>query len=607
MEQGDFMKIEIPKIKRIRLRMTLYFTVLVILVILIINYFTSLIFSGELVRQNDFVVQRKLETIISDMHEKLAIVRSMSFELQQDKNITSLLLQDESQLRYGRTDEEKIRISQLFQDYAARSKLINKIILIDKNENILDLEYANKEFKELVLKDEQYLAFSYSSFMEDYSMSELFPTNKNKYINRNEHYVNYLNKFMDTNYNRLGILIVGINTDVLFEYTEVFCREVFDFAFIVNSKDELIMNVGTVDFEDYLVGISHGRNEISTNKLKTIKGEKYLIFNKPLSYNTDWRIIGAVSYNRLTQNVKLMRLTIYIIGILCIFMVIIVSFNIAKKITEPIIRVNKAILRLDKGEWPKPVEVNSEDELKHLVVGFNRMVKNLQTLFEKIYEEEESKKKAEIKALKFQLELLQSQINPHFIYNTLNTFSYFALKNGDEKLRELIQSFNSLLRASISVESNFVTIEKELDLTDKYLKIQESRYGGIFQVVYLVPGELLQYKIPMLILQPLVENAIFHGIAPRGTNGTITIEFVLKESCIKIKVIDNGVGMEEKDICEILRGKRNKESKGFNNIGITNIKERLKLYFGDDYDLYIHSSLGEGTTVEFCIPLVGSI
>jgi hypothetical protein len=130
------------------------------LVILIINYFTSLIFSGELVRQNDFVVQRKLETIISDMHEKLAIVRSMSFELQQDKNITSLLLQDESQLRYGRTDEEKIRISQLFQDYAARSKLINKIILIDKNENILDLEYANKEFKELVLKDEQYLAFS---------------------------------------------------------------------------------------------------------------------------------------------------------------------------------------------------------------------------------------------------------------------------------------------------------------------------------------------------------------------------------------------------------------------------------------------------------------
>jgi two-component system sensor histidine kinase YesM len=399
-------------------------------------------------------------------------------------------------------------------------------------------------------------------------------------------------------------MIVGINTDNLFEYTEVFCREVFDFAYIINSKGELIFNVGPIKFGDDLQKIGLESSDTAFSKHLTIRGEEYLVFNKPLSYNTDWKLIGAVSYDKLTKNVKLMSFTIYIIGILCIIMVIIVSFSIARNITEPILQVNRSIRYLDKGEWPEPLNVKSEDELKHLVDGFNRMVVNLKALFKKIYEEEENIKKAEIKALKFQLELLQSQINPHFIYNTLNTFSFFALKNGDEKLRELIQSFNSLLRASISVESNFVTIAKELDLTDKYLQIQESRYGSIFKIQYIVPEELLQYKIPKLILQPLVENSIFHGIAPKGSNGTITIEFIQEDTCIRVRIIDDGVGIDEKEIPQILKGRRNMEAKGFSNIGIVNIKERLKLYFGEQYDMTISSSLGFGTTVEFNIPLI---
>jgi two-component system, sensor histidine kinase YesM len=449
------------------------------------------------------------------------------------------------------------------------------------------------------------MAFSASSYIEDYSLSQLFPVAKNRQINSSEHYVNYMNKFLDNKFNRSGVLIVGINTDNLFEYTEVFCREVFDFAYIINSKGELIFKVGSIKFGEDLLKIGLEPSDTASSKHTTIRGVEYLVFNKPLSFNTDWKLIGAVSYDKLTKNVKLMSYTIYIIGIICIIMVIMVSFGIARNITEPIIQINNSIRYLDKGEWPEPLNVKSEDELKHLVDGFNRMVVNLKALFKKIYDEEENKKKAEIKALEFQLELLQSQINPHFIYNTLNTFSFFALKNGDEKLRELIQAFNSLLRASISVESSFVTIAKELDLTDKYLQIQESRYGNIFQIQYIVPEELLQYKIPKLILQPLVENAIFHGIAPKGSNGTIRIEFIQEDECIRVKIVDDGVGIDEKEIPQILNGRRKQEAKGFNNIGIVNIKERLKLYFGEQYDMKISSSLGFGTTIEFSIPLIG--
>lgn len=603
--RGDRMRIRIPKIKRVRVRMTLYFTALVILVILIINYFTCYIFTEELVRQTDNVVQRKLQTIISDMHGKLASVRSMCFDLQKDKSITALVTQPEGGLEAPKTAEDKIHISQLFQNYASGNGLVNKIVFVDERDNILDLEFSNIEARDRIIGNKDYLNFSASSYIEDYSLSEFFSVDKNMPIKSSEHYVNYLNKFLDNSYNRLGVLLVSINTDNLFEYTEVFCREVFDFAYIINSKGELIFSVGPVRFGDDLLRIGLEPDDKASSRLIDIRGEDYLVFNKPLSYNTDWKLIGAVSYDKLTKNVKLMSYTIYLIGIICIIMVIMVSFGIARNITEPIIQVNRSIGYLDRGEWPEPLNVRSEDELKHLVDGFNRMVVNLKALFRKIYDEEENKKRAEIKALEFQLELLQSQINPHFIYNTLNTFSFFALKNGDEKLRELIQSFNSLLRASISVESSFVTIEKELDLTDKYLQIQESRYGNIFQIQYIVPEELLQYKIPKLILQPLVENAIFHGIAPKGSNGTIKIEFVKEDTCIRISVTDNGVGIDGKEIPQILNGRRNKETRGFSNIGITNIKERLKLYFGEQYDIRISSSLGFGTTVEFCIPLMG--
>lgn len=598
------MKLKLPKIKKVSLRMTLYFTVLVVLVILIVNFFTCLIFTNELVRQTNYVVQRKMHTIVRDIHTKIAEVRTLCSNIQEDSEIVEILASGRDYIKFDELTMRERKIPYLLRKYTSECEWVDKIILIDHKENILDLDYSNSGFREKMLNDADFLDFANSCYFENFSLSKVFPIVRNGYISNSEHYITYYNKFLDTRYNRLGYLVVNLNTNNLFNETEIFCREIFDSAYILNSRGEFIYSIDSLGIgrEILSMGIMGGNYE--KGKLRTLKGEKYLVFNKPLSYNTDWTIVGIISYEGLTKNVKVMSITIYLIGMLCIIAVIVVSSYIAKSITNPIIKVNKAISRLDTGKWPEPIAIRSEDELRHLVDGINRMVKNLKLLFKRIRDEEENKKRAEIKALQFQLDLLQSQINPHFIYNTLNTISYFALKNGDESLRELIQSFNMLLRSSISVGNDFVTIAKELDLLRKYLKIQEYRYGKIFNMVFAVPGDLLQFKIPKLILQPIVENSIFHGIAPKGSKGTIKVEFQKEEKLIRIKVIDDGVGISKDNIKNILRGKRGKYKKGFNNIGLANITERLKLYFGDEYGLKIYSNLGIGTTAEFCIPFI---
>jgi two-component system sensor histidine kinase YesM len=502
-------------------------------------------------------------------------------------------------------EKEQRRISFLIDNYKKGNELINSAILIDSRQNVLDFKRANEKQQQKIINNKDITEFMESSYFESFCTSDaLFEAIEGEGDVKFNHTIYYFSKFLGANYENLGVLIIGIDANKFFEYTEIYCREIFDASYVVTGNDKVIYSSGPFDFISEVKSNSIKDNLFGLGKVMIIEGERYLIFEKYFSSNTDWRLIGLISYQKLIKDVKIITTFIYFIGIICIIAVSIVSSYIAKAITDPIIKINMALLKLESGEWPDPVKVNSEDELKSLVSGINKTIESLKKMIENIYKEETEKKQAEIKAVHFQLELLQSQINPHFIYNTLNTFSFLALKSGNEKLRELIQSFDRLLRSSISTESNFVTIEEELDLTQKYVEIQRCRYSNIYDIIYQVDKELLSYKIPKLILQPLVENALYHGIIPKGIEGIIKVEMLKQDDCIQVRVIDNGVGISENCISEILSGKRTKKTKGFSNIGLTNINDRLKLYFGDYYMLHIKSGIDGGTMIVFCIPYV---
>lgn len=255
-------------------------------------------------------------------------------------------------------------------------------------------------------------------------------------------------------------------------------------------------------------------------------------------------------------------------------------------------------------EEVKKLPVMKEDKIQAILDFITKLAdmmvstgyKQIQQLIQK-----EEIHKLEVKAVEAQLNLLQSQINPHFIHNTLNTVSYLALKHNAKDIKDLITSFNILLRSSMSIDTVFISIEEELECVRSYLNIQKYRYDDIFDFSYEASEELRKCIIPKLILQPLIENALLHGIIPKEERGVISVAFKKIKQNIKITVSDNGVGMDE-DLTKLINRHNKKYKEGFNNIGLSNVIKRLHLYFGNQYPFDINSAVGIGTVVTFFIP-----
>ncbi len=200
--------------------------------------------------------------------------------------------------------------------------------------------------------------------------------------------------------------------------------------------------------------------------------------------------------------------------------------------------------------------------------------------------------------------MLQSQINPHFLYNTLNSIKWMATIQNVSGIPEMITSLARLLRNIAKGTSELITIKEELDLLNDYITIQQYRYGGTITVNYnVMSDDLYECNIIKFTLQPIVENAIFHGIEPKSVEGIIDINIKkLKHNKIGIEVIDNGIGISEDKIEKLLSSKETTSKGSFNNIGISNVNERIKLTFGDEYGLNIKSKLNEYTSIIITIP-----
>ena len=222
------------------------------------------------------------------------------------------------------------------------------------------------------------------------------------------------------------------------------------------------------------------------------------------------------------------------------------------------------------------------------------MLDDIQDLIGRVIEEERQKKDAE-------LEALQYQITPHFMYNTLNSIKYAALIKGEKELGGLIGDFVELLQASINKKGTLITVADELHILKNYIHLQEFRYQGSFAVFYDVQQETFGCYIPRLILQPLVENALLHGIDMKGKEGQLIIRGRVEGERLILSIIDNGRGMTQEQIDTLLHSKA-KKTNGLSAIGVPNVRERLELYYEDKGGL-IYESSEQGTTASIFLPV----
>lgn len=292
----------------------------------------------------------------------------------------------------------------------------------------------------------------------------------------------------------------------------------------------------------------------------------------------------------------LVKMRKYIFGMAAVFglLAMLAAIYISRIVYKPVRKLMTAMQSISDGEMDTRAEVVSGDEIGLAAEEFNRMLDRIEELIGQLIQEEKKKKDAE-------LEALQYQITPHFMYNTLNSIKCYAMIHDQKEIAAVIEDFVELLQTCIRKKGTFLTVAEEIQVLENYIHLQEFRNGEDYQVTYEIEREAEQCRIPRLILQPLVENALIHGLDLKNNRKHLTIEAHTSGSRLYMKVRDNGRGMTQEQIEELLK-KKGKKTKGLTAVGIPNIQERLKLYYGTQAKLLLKSS-GEGTEAIIYLPV----
>lgn len=291
---------------------------------------------------------------------------------------------------------------------------------------------------------------------------------------------------------------------------------------------------------------------------------------------------------------NLVRFSLLGMGLL-LLLIIILSYYIPRSITMPITRISRVTNQVAKGNLSVRAAAESGAEARMLSDSLNAMIDKINELLDQVTTEQIRLRKAEF-------ELLQAQINPHFLYNTLDTIVWLAEAGDQKRVVSMVGNLSDFFRTSLNQGKDIISIREELAHVRSYLEIQQVRYQDILRYEITVPEDLYEYKIPKITIQPLVENALYHGIKNKRGQGTITVTGKSKENGFVLYVRDNGIGMTQERLNEVRAGIQKLSYTGKEIYGLYNVNERIRLNFGETYGISIESTYGEGTCVSISLP-----
>ncbi|QBD87660.1 sensor histidine kinase [Clostridium tetani] len=374
------------------------------------------------------------------------------------------------------------------------------------------------------------------------------------------------------------------------------------FAWIMNKNTDIYsttkenLNSNYISLEELSCIANQSKNKSSgTVALKNVHNKDSTVFFSSVPYTENWILCIIVENKKIHTQINQIINLILFVGLILLLAAILLSIVISGSIVKPIHRLKSNMLEISKGNFDSYYEIKNNDEISILGQVFNQMLTDIKRLINKVYQVEKQKRSAELR-------VLQSQINPHFLYNTLDTIQWKALEYNAFEVVDMINSLSGFFRISLSDGKEFITICDEVAHVSNYLEIQKIRYKDKISYSMDVDSSLDQYLIPKLIVQPLVENSIYHGLKLQKYKGIINVSISSKDGFLFIKVIDNGLGINSEKL--IVLRKNLAESIETNHYGLYNINERLKLAFGERYSIEIKSELKIGTQVLLRIPLI---
>lgn len=328
----------------------------------------------------------------------------------------------------------------------------------------------------------------------------------------------------------------------------------------------------------------------------SIDDKKYMIAFSYLK-DADWFVVSTIPYSYLNAEVKGILTNIMLLVIGCSVLAVLLSYIFTLTLSKPLKRLINTMNEVKRGNLSVSIIDNSTDEIGEVVGNFNTMLNEIKNLMESVKLNEKQKREAEIK-------ILQAQINPHFLSNTLNTVKWLAGAQKAHNIEALVSSLIKLLHVSMGKGDDFITMGEEVEYIKSYINIQEYRYYDKFRVVFEIEEDILDYKVLRFLIQPVVENAIIHGIGPMTEQGLISIKGFKYNDVLKIRVTDNGEGIPRERLCKILTVDDYENKSKFSGIGINNVNERIQINFGDEFGLHIESVPKLYTTVELTLPII---
>ncbi len=396
---------------------------------------------------------------------------------------------------------------------------------------------------------------------------------------------------MDLKYSVIQQMIDKVNSNDTEEYIYLCDGD----GNIIYHPMQLWMNSGR--YKEVTIGDAIRNDGARRTK---IKGQEYILVTKTVSY-TGWKLVSAVPIGGIdVSQDKFVFILVFFIAI-AILSMLVINQNISRSITRPLISLDDAIHDVEKGDSSPNLNVGGPREVVHLGQTLERYMERNQQLMEEVVEEQEQKRQSELDAL-------QSQINPHFLYNTLDSVIWMIEDEQNDGAVYMIKELSKLLRISINKGRSMITVRDEIRHAKSYINIQQVRYKNEFSCEFDIEDQILDCCTIKLIVQPLLENAINHGVQGMGDDGEIMVHGYRKDSFIYIDVTDNGFGMTKEQIQMIFQEKEKTDSdpdlparKG-NGVGLKNVNSRIKMQFGEEYGVEIFSERGEGTTMRLKLP-----
>jgi two-component system sensor histidine kinase YesM len=580
--------------KSIGSKLTFYFSLVILIPIITISILGNLLYKNSITDQQDENVKQMAKQISNNIDFYIKDTENIINFLSQDPRILKFLNSDISKVDVGLKGAEE-EVSKAIYSYTTFHPEIAGIVVVNKNDIFISDVMGRNSRDPLTNENWYVLASENPGTMHLFSkpvgrnINNIFQYSADEVVSMSKAIINKKTGKC------IGVILIDMKLDIIKSVIENAKPSKTGFVYIVDSNGEIVYSpVNEIVYRIKDDWIENSSNEIS---IKRIKDMDYVIIHSSSTY-TGWKTVEVFTLNESLKVINSLAYYTIIIAIITLLIAEILAIFFTRSIVKPISKLKKLMKKTEEGNFDVVFNSKYNDEIGELGNAFNTMVREIKKLINLVQIEAKMKRIAEIS-------ILHAQIKPHFIYNTLDTIQWMAQEHDADDIVDIVASLTSLLRIGLSSGAEIIKIPQEIKHVESYLLIQKIRYEDKLNYDINIKDEILGFSVIKLILQPLIENAIYHGIKEKRGSGYIRISGEIKDEKIYFIVQDNGIGIKEAklmQINEMLLGKT--ISSTVIGYGIFNVNEKIKLTYGEGFGLKYNSIYGEGTTVELWHPII---